>query len=299
MLLAKGHKVRALVRREEEHAGALRRLPWACSSRLVLMRAALASKPQSRSHVPEKGNAERGPIFLGMAGLALIAYLFWPFVLPSDVAGRPWTEAQENNIVARVNKPQEEPTETAAPDRRGGRYRLAGLPTVVAPAASSSVPAPSTPSPTNIPAAPVASPVSVPVPPVVGQPGPSALAVLSRAGFKSRRQEEPNETISPGRVMGTLPPAGSLVDKGSTVIVTIAEPVGVLVPLKEEAHPMRIVVFGPIAGPGRCTTAMSLICRTPAPNICATGAVSRAHWRWPTDQAPVNAPVANSARQYW
>jgi hypothetical protein len=62
---------------------------------------------------------------------------------------------------------------------------------------------------------------------------------------------------------------------------------------------MRIVVFGPIAGPVRCTTAMSSICRMPAPNICATGAVSRARWRWPTDQAPVNAPAANSAPQYW
>jgi PASTA domain len=194
------------------------------------MRVAFASNPQSRADVPDRGDAERGPIVLGAAGLALIAYLFWPFVLPSDAVGRPWTEAQENYITASVNKPQEEARETAAPDRRGGRYLLAGLPTVVAPVAPSSVPAPSAPAPTSVPAPPVAAPVGVPVPPVVGQPGPSAIAALKRAGFKSRRQEEPSETIPPGRVMGTSPPAGTLVDKGSTVIVTIAAPVGVLMP---------------------------------------------------------------------
>src|SRR5689334_8518025 len=100
------------------------------------MRAAFASKPHSRAHVPEKGNAERGPIILGVAGWALIAYLFCPFVLPSVAVGRPWTEAQENNIVAPVDTSQGEPRGTAAPDRRGGRYLLAGLPTVAAPAAS-------------------------------------------------------------------------------------------------------------------------------------------------------------------
>jgi hypothetical protein len=193
------------------------------------MRAAFASKPYSRAHLPEKGNAERGPIVFGAAGLALIAYLFGPSVLPSDAVGRPWTEAQANNIAAPVDKPQEEPRGTAAPDRRGGRYLLAGLPTVMAPAASGSVPAPSPPAPTSVPP-PVAAPVGISVPSVVGQPGRSAIAALSRAGFKSRRQEEPSETIPPGRVMGTSPPAGTLLDKGSTVIVTIAAPVGVLVP---------------------------------------------------------------------
>jgi eukaryotic-like serine/threonine-protein kinase len=171
-----------------------------------------------------------GPLNLGVAGLALIAYLLWPFVLPSHAVGLPWTDAQANNIVAPINKPQEGPRETPAPDRHGGRYLLAGLPTVVAPVGSGSVPAPSAPAPTSVPAPPVAAPVGVPVPPVVGQPGPSAIAALSRAGFKSRRQEEPSETIPSGRVMGTSPPAGILVDKGSTVIVTVAAPVGVLVP---------------------------------------------------------------------
>ena len=190
------------------------------------MRAAFASKLYSRAHLPEKGNTERGPIVFGAAGLALIAYLFGPFVLPSDAVGRPSTESQANNAAAPVDKPQEEPTGTAAPDRRGGRYLLAGLPTVVAPAASGSAPAPSPPPPTSVPA----PPVGVPVPSVVGQPGRSAIAALSRAGFKARRQEEPSDTVPPGRVMGTSPLAGTLVDKGSTVIVTIAAPVGVVVP---------------------------------------------------------------------
>ncbi|MFL5268401.1 MAG: PASTA domain-containing protein [Stellaceae bacterium] len=194
------------------------------------MRAAFASKPYSRAHMPEKGNAERGPVVFGAAGLALIAYLFGPFVLPSDAAGRPSTEAQANNPAAPVDKPREAPSETAASDRRDGRYLLAGLPTVVAPASSGGVPPPSPPAPTNLPAPPVAARVGVPVPPVVGQPGPSAIAALSRAGFKSRRQEEPSDTVPPGRVIGTSPLAGTLVDKGSTVIVTIAAPVGVVVP---------------------------------------------------------------------
>ena len=73
-------------------------------------------------------------------------------------------------------------------------------------------------------------PTSLPVPPVVGQPGASAIAALDRAGFKPQRQEEPSETTPPGRVIGTSPPAGALVDKGSTVIVIVAAPVRVLVP---------------------------------------------------------------------
>jgi PASTA domain len=190
------------------------------------MRAASASKPRSRADMPEKADAERRPIIAGGAGLALIVYLFWPSVLPSDIVGRPRMEAEANTVVAPVNKRQEKLSETAAPDHRGGRYLLAGLPTVAAPVAPSSVPAPSAEAPTSVPA----PPVGVPVPPVMGQPGASAIAALGRAGFKSRRQEEPSETIPPGRVIGTSPPAGTLVDKGSTVIVTIAAPVSVLVP---------------------------------------------------------------------
>jgi hypothetical protein len=70
-----------------------------------LIKAAFASKPYSHAQMPEKGNAERGPIVFGAAGLALIAYLFGPFVLPSDAVAGPWTEAQANNAAAPVDKP--------------------------------------------------------------------------------------------------------------------------------------------------------------------------------------------------
>jgi PASTA domain len=207
------------------------------------MRAASDPKPHSRSHTPGKRAAERRLAIAGGAWLALIVYLFWPLVHLPDVVGRPRIEAETSTIVTLVNtvpvaaaapplaggpvtgsvpeigrvgfqwrgEPQreEELSETTPPDHRAGQYFFVGLP-ILAPE--------------------VAMPTSLPVPPVVGQPGASAIAALDRAGFKSQRQEEPSETTPPGRVIGTSPSAGVLVDKGSTVIVIVAVPVRVVVP---------------------------------------------------------------------
>ena len=203
------------------------------------MRAASDSKPHSRSHTPEKPGAKRGLAIAGGAGLALIVYLFWPWGHLPGAVGHPRIEAEARTNVTLVStvsaaaaalpiagrpvieviaevggvgfqwQRQEELSETVASDRHAGQYFLAGLP-ILAPE--------------------VEVPTSVPVPTVVDQPGASAIAALGRAGLKSRRQEEPSETTPPGRVIGTSPPAGALVDKGSTVIVIVAAPVRVLVP---------------------------------------------------------------------
>jgi len=158
--------------------------------------------------MPEKPNAERRLTITGGAGLGLIVCLFWPSVHLPDVVGRLRIEAEASPIGFQRQR-QEEFGEMAAPDHRAGQYFLAGLPIL-------------TPE--------VAVPNSVPVPAVVGQLGASATAALDRAGFKSQRQEEPSETTPPGRVIGTSPSAGALVDKGSTVIVIVAVPDRVLVP---------------------------------------------------------------------
>jgi PASTA domain-containing protein len=203
------------------------------------MRAVSDSKPHSHSHTPEKPDAKSGPAIAGRAGLALIVYLFLSSVNLPNVVGRPRIEAEASTNVTLVDtvsvaaavppiagrpvteviaevggvgfrwQRQEELSETVASDRHAGKYFLAGLP-ILAPE--------------------VEVPISVPVPTVVDQPGASATAALDRAGFKSQRQEVPSETTPPGRVIGTSPPAGALVDKGSTVIVIVAVPVRVLVP---------------------------------------------------------------------
>jgi len=189
--------------------------------------------------MPERPDAKRELAIAGGAGLALTVYLFWSSVNLPNVAGRPGIEAEARTNVTLVStvsaaaaalpiagrpvieviaavggvgfqwQRREELSETVASDRHAGQYFLAGLP-ILAPE--------------------VEVPTRVPVPPVVGQPGASATAALDRAGFKSQRQEEPSETTPSGRVIGTSPPAGALVDKGSTVIVIVAAPVRVLVP---------------------------------------------------------------------
>ena len=203
------------------------------------MRAVSDSKPHSRSHLSEKPDAKRGPTIAGRAGLALIVYLLLSSVSLPNVVGRSRTEAEASTHVALVDmvsvaaavppiagrpvpeviaevgevgfqwQRQEELSETVASDRHARQYLLVGLP-ILAPEVEVSI--------------------SVPVPTVVDQPGASAMAALDRAGFKSQRQEVPSETTPPGRVIGTSPPAGALVDKGSTVIVIVAVPVRVLVP---------------------------------------------------------------------
>jgi PASTA domain len=188
--------------------------------------------------MPERPDAKRGLAIAGGAGLALIVY-FWSSVSLPNVVGRSRTEAEASTHVTLVDivsvaaavppiagrpvpeviaevgevgfqwQRQEELSETVASDRHARQYLLVGLP-ILAPEVEVSI--------------------SVPVPTVVDQPGASATASLNRAGFKSQRQEVPSETTPPGRVIGTSPPAGALVDKGSTVIVIVAVPVRVLVP---------------------------------------------------------------------
>jgi beta-lactam-binding protein with PASTA domain len=69
----------------------------------------------------------------------------------------------------------------------------------------------------------VAVPVRVGVPRVVGQPLTRALATLNRAGLKAQRQEETSDKVAAGKVINTAPPAGQLVDKGTTIVVVVAK----------------------------------------------------------------------------
>ena len=138
---------------------------------------------------------ERGLTTTRGAGLALIVYLFWPWIQPPGVVCGPRMEAEASTTVIPIHtvpvtaaappiggRPvaeavaevgrigfegqwQDERSDTATRDHRGGQYFLAGLPTV-------------TPA--------VTAPTSVPVPPVVGQLRANAIAALGRAGFTSR-----------------------------------------------------------------------------------------------------------------
>jgi serine/threonine-protein kinase len=69
----------------------------------------------------------------------------------------------------------------------------------------------------------VAVPVRIGVPRVVGQPLTNAVAALGRAGLKAQRQDETSDKVRAGRVISTAPPAGQLVDKGTTVVVLVAK----------------------------------------------------------------------------
>jgi len=69
----------------------------------------------------------------------------------------------------------------------------------------------------------VAVPVRVGVPRVVGQPLTRALTALNRAGLKAQRQEETSDKVGAGRVISIAPPAGQLVDKGTTVVLVVAK----------------------------------------------------------------------------
>ena len=74
------------------------------------------------------------------------------------------------------------------------------------------------------------APIGIPVPALAGQSARAAAAWLRRAGLNRRRQKQTGETTPPGRVMGTSPSAGELVEKGATVTLIVAAPVKVSVP---------------------------------------------------------------------
>ena len=74
------------------------------------------------------------------------------------------------------------------------------------------------------------APVGIPVPALAGQSAGAARAALRRAGLNWRQQTQPGEATPPGRVVGTLPSAGELVEKGATVTLIVAAPVKVSVP---------------------------------------------------------------------
>jgi serine/threonine-protein kinase len=62
----------------------------------------------------------------------------------------------------------------------------------------------------------------VAVPNVVGQDEDSANAAIFNAGLKTRRTTEASDTFAAGTVIRTNPPAGSQVDKGSTVTMVVS-----------------------------------------------------------------------------
>lgn len=70
---------------------------------------------------------------------------------------------------------------------------------------------------------------TVEVPDVSNQPKDAAQATLEKAGFKvSFTEEESDQT--PGTVISTDPPGGDKIEKGSTVIVTVAKAAQVTIP---------------------------------------------------------------------
>jgi beta-lactam-binding protein with PASTA domain len=76
----------------------------------------------------------------------------------------------------------------------------------------------------------VATPARVAVPSVVGQSEADALAALDRAGLKAQQKKEESETAAAGKVISASPSPGQMIDKGSTVTLSVAMPARVAVP---------------------------------------------------------------------
>jgi len=107
----------------------------------------------------------------------------------------------------------------------------------------------------------VAVPVRIGVPRVVGQPLTNAVALLGRAGLKAQRQEELSDKVRAGKVISTAPPAGQLVDKGTTVVVVVARaparvkpPPAAERPAPTTAVPREAPVQQPESGPAMVGT---------------------------------------------
>ncbi|MBA3654110.1 MAG: PASTA domain-containing protein [Actinobacteria bacterium] len=62
----------------------------------------------------------------------------------------------------------------------------------------------------------------VAVPGVVGQDADTATAAIFRAGLVTRRANESSNTVPEGRVIRQSPPAGTQVDKGTSVTIVVS-----------------------------------------------------------------------------
>jgi eukaryotic-like serine/threonine-protein kinase len=62
----------------------------------------------------------------------------------------------------------------------------------------------------------------VPVPDVTTLDPPAALALLGQAGFQATQVDVPNDTVPAGKVIGTYPPVGTPLPKGTTVALQVS-----------------------------------------------------------------------------
>lgn len=110
----------------------------------------------------------------------------------------------------------------AADERRGPEPSVSPSLTTVAPTSATPTSAdPTTESPSSV--SPTATEaVEVPVPPLAGLPRVSAEALLDRLGVSYRVEFRPSE-LPPGRVIGTVPEAGTLVTEDDEVVLLISE----------------------------------------------------------------------------
>lgn len=113
----------------------------------------------------------------------------------------------------------------------------------------------------------VAVPVRVGVPRVIGQPLTKALTALSRAGLKAQRQEETSDRMGAGKVISIAPPAGQLVDKGTTVVLVVAK-----APARPKPPPATERPAAETASARRETPAAPVQQPEPAPAPVGTGA---------------------------
>ena len=62
----------------------------------------------------------------------------------------------------------------------------------------------------------------VPVPDVTTLDPPAALALLGQAGFQATQADVPNDTVPAGKVIGTDPPVGTPLPKGTAVTLQVS-----------------------------------------------------------------------------
>ncbi|HTA56901.1 MAG TPA: PASTA domain-containing protein [Candidatus Baltobacteraceae bacterium] len=106
----------------------------------------------------------------------------------------------------------------------------------------------------------VAPPPAVEVPDLRGQSSLGATLLLTIRGLKyGGSSKEQSREVAPGKIFSQQPAAGSMVPKGTTVVVTLAEPVTVPPPTPYKPSPpqetltLKSNLYGP-AIPGELVT---------------------------------------------
>jgi beta-lactam-binding protein with PASTA domain len=124
------------------------------------------------------------------------------------------------------------------------------------------------------------------VPDVVGQPEAKAKATLEQIGFHWQKREEPSVTAVPGTVVGTVPAAGQIVDKGAPLTVVTAVPRPVPRPEAQVSGPPvinRPLMMTPLAVPPVKVGVPSVIGQ---PEAEAAAAVERIGLKWQRQEEP-------------